>query len=216
MNLRTLASLVRSNVRRRPWSTAADDHALTYRAFISYSHAVDGRLAPALQSALHGLAKPWYRMRAIRLFRDETGLSITPALWPAIEHALSESRYFLLLASPEASASPWVSREIDWWLTHKSSSGLLIALTGGDIALDRATGEIDWTRTNALPETLRTPLSSVPLFVDLRWARTETHLSQRDPRFRDAVADVAATLHEKPKDQLVGEDIRLHRRAVRW
>ena len=189
---------------------------LTYRAFISYSHAVDGHLAPALQSALHRFAKPWYRLRAIRVFRDKTGLSITPALWPAIEHALSESRFFLLLASPEAAASPWVNREIDWWLKHKSASDILIVLTGGDIALDRATGEIDWARTNALPETLQTPLSSVPLFVDLRWARTETHLSQRDPRFRDAVADVAATLHEKPKDQLVGEDVRLHRRAVRW
>jgi hypothetical protein len=188
----------------------------TYRAFISYSHAVDGQLAPALQSALQRFAKPWYRLRAIRVFRDKTGLSVTPALWPAIEQALSGSRFFLLLASPEAAASPWVTREVDWWLKHKSANDILIALTGGEIGLDRATGEIDWSRTTALPETLRPQLLSVPLFVDLRWARTETHLSQRDPRFRDAVADIASTLHAKPKDQMVGEDIRLHRRAVRW
>jgi hypothetical protein len=31
---------------------------MRYEAFVSYSHAVDGRLAPALQSALHRLAKP--------------------------------------------------------------------------------------------------------------------------------------------------------------
>jgi hypothetical protein len=30
---------------------------MRYEAFVSYSHAVDGRLAPALQSA-HRLAKP--------------------------------------------------------------------------------------------------------------------------------------------------------------
>lgn len=30
-----------------------------YDAFISYSHALDGRLAPALQSALHRFTKPW-------------------------------------------------------------------------------------------------------------------------------------------------------------
>ena len=45
-----------------------------YTAFISYSHAVDGRLAPALQSALHGFAKPWYRLRALRVFRDQASL----------------------------------------------------------------------------------------------------------------------------------------------
>ena len=36
---------------------------MAYDAFISYSHAADGQLAPAIQSALHRLAKPFYRMR---------------------------------------------------------------------------------------------------------------------------------------------------------
>jgi hypothetical protein len=49
-----------------------------YRAFMSYSHAVDDHLAPAIQSALHRFAKPWYRLRAIRVFRDRTSLSATP------------------------------------------------------------------------------------------------------------------------------------------
>src|SRR5689334_5511528 len=56
---------------------------------------------------------------------------------------------------------------------------------------------------------------SVPLWVDLRWARTEEHISLRNPVFRDAVADLAATLHGVSKDDLVSEDIRLHRRAMR-
>ena len=38
-----------------------------YRGFISYSHAVDGELAPAVQLALHRFARPWYRLRAIRV-----------------------------------------------------------------------------------------------------------------------------------------------------
>jgi hypothetical protein len=29
-----------------------------YKAFISYSHAADNRLAPVLRTALHGFAKP--------------------------------------------------------------------------------------------------------------------------------------------------------------
>lgn len=59
-----------------------------YEGFLSYSHAADGTLAPQLQSALHGFAKPWYRLRAIRIFRDKTSLSATPSLWPSIEAAL--------------------------------------------------------------------------------------------------------------------------------
>ena len=38
---------------------------LKYRAFISYSHAADGKLAPALQRALHVLAKPCFPRRRL-------------------------------------------------------------------------------------------------------------------------------------------------------
>ncbi|HXI29627.1 MAG TPA: TIR domain-containing protein, partial [Vicinamibacterales bacterium] len=88
---------------------------MSYKAFISYSHAVDGRLAPAVQQALHRFAKPWYRNRALRLFRDKTSLSASPALWPSIERALGDSEFFLLLACPESAASKWVRLEIEWW-----------------------------------------------------------------------------------------------------
>ena len=82
--------------------------ATRYDAFISYSHAADGQLAPALQGALHRFAKPWHRRRALHVFRDQTSLGLTPELWPEIERALAASRYFLLLASPKAAASHWV------------------------------------------------------------------------------------------------------------
>ena len=86
-----------------------------YDGFISYSHAVDGRLAPALQRGLHRFAKPWYRLRALRVFRDETSLSATPELWPSIVEALDGSRWLILLASPEAAESPWVNDEVAHW-----------------------------------------------------------------------------------------------------
>ena len=65
----------------------------TYDAFISYSHANDKAVAAALQAAVQRLGKPWYRRRALRIFRDDTSLSATPHLWPAIENALDRSRY---------------------------------------------------------------------------------------------------------------------------
>ena len=89
-----------------------------YKAFSSYSHGVDTRLAPALRPAV---------------FRDETSLAVTPALWPSIEAALLDSEYFLLLASPDAAASKWVQDEVACWLDHRPADHLLIALTRGEI-----------------------------------------------------------------------------------
>ena len=80
---------------------------MPFNGFISYSHAADGRLAPAVQRGLHRLAKPWHRRRALWIFRDQTGLSVTPGLWSSIQTALDGSEYFVLLASPEAAASRW-------------------------------------------------------------------------------------------------------------
>ncbi len=79
------------------------DHGIAqgYRfdAFLSYSHAADGRLAPALRNGLHRFAKPLFELRVLRVFRDETSLSANPALWPSIEAALTESRFFILMSS---------------------------------------------------------------------------------------------------------------------
>ena len=136
---------------------------MAYDAFISYSHAADGRLAPALQSALHRLARPWYLMRACRLFRDKTSLSANPALWPAIERALAESGYLLLLASPEAARSPWVEREVARWLEHRAGDRLLIALTDGELTWDAAAGDFDWAKTTVLPPSLRGRFRDEPL-----------------------------------------------------
>jgi hypothetical protein len=54
---------------------------MAYDAFISYSHAADGALAPTLQRGLQRLARPWHRRRALEVFRDQTGLGVSPALW---------------------------------------------------------------------------------------------------------------------------------------
>src|SRR3990172_7699891 len=181
---------------------------MLYKAFMSYSHAADGELAPALQSALHRFAKSWYRLRAMRVFRDKTSLSATPELWPTIEKAMSESEYFLLLASPQAAASRWVQQEVDWWLEHRSVDKLFILVTDGELIWDRPTGDFDWTKTTALPRDLRAQFRDEPLYVDLRWAKTADNLSLRHSQFRGAVLDIAAPLHGKPKDELDGEDVR--------
>jgi WD40 repeat protein len=196
-----------------PTPSRAAEH--KYSAFISYNHAADGRLAPALRNGLHRFAKPWYRQRALRVFRDDDSLSVTPGLWPSIETALAGSEFFILLASPQSAASYWVDQEVRYWLAHKPSANLLIVLTDGVVAWDLATGAVDRERTNALPPSLVEALQGKPRYIDLRWAATEEHLSLEHPQFRGNVADLAATLHHKAKDELIGEDVRQHRRTVR-
>src|ERR1700736_4471264 len=104
-----------------------------YDAFISYSHSADGRLAPAVQAGLQRLARPWYRIRALRVFRDESGLSGNPHLWTSIAAAFKASSYFVVLASPEAAASPWVNREIEHFCEHYPADAILPVLTAGTL-----------------------------------------------------------------------------------
>ena len=185
-----------------------------YGAFISYSHGVDGKLAPILQRGLQSFSKPWYRRRAVRVFRDEASLSANPALWPSIENALTGSDFLILLACPEAASSAWVNREVQYWLETKSSAQVLIAVTAGELAFDKATLEPDWSATTALPDAFKRAFKSQPRYVDLRWARTAADLSLRHPQFREAVADLASAIRGVPKDELIGADLRLHRIAL--
>ena len=187
-----------------------------YQAFISYSHAADGRLAPALQNALQGFACPWYRSRAIRVFRDQTSLSATPALWTSIVSALDDSEFFILLASPDAARSEWVGREVAHWRQNRSPEQMLLVVTEGQVGWDDAASDFAWDQTDAVPRALAGAFSSEPLYVDMRWATDDMHLSRKNPRFMDVVADLAAPLHHKPKDDMVGDGIRQQRRNARW
>jgi len=164
-----------------------------------------------LQQGLQKFACPWNQLRAIRVFRDKTGLTATPALWNSIVSSLDSSEYFLLLASPQAAQSQWVNQEVQHWLSQPRAERLLIVLTEGDIVWDH--GRIDAERTTALPEALRQS-GEEPLWLDLRWARHSDQASLQNPAFREIVADLSSVLRGIPKDQLIGEDVRQHRRAT--
>jgi WD40 repeat protein len=185
-----------------------------FDGFISYSHAADGRLAPAVQRGLHSLAKPWHRRRALWIFRDQTGLAVTPALWSSIQHALDSSEWFVLMASSEAARSPWVNKEIEHWVATTPPDRILPVVTDGGWAWDAERGDFAADST-AVPAALRGIFVEEPLFLDLRWARQDGHLSLRHSRFRDAIAQLAAPMHGVSKDELEGEDVRQHRRARR-
>src|SRR4029077_2399861 len=184
---------------------------MAYNAFISYSHTADGTLAAALQTALHSFAKPWYKRRALHIFRDQTNLAVNPALWSSIREALDQALFFILLASPEAAASPWVEKEVEYWIGKNGPSHVLVVLTGGSLKWDHSSASFT-SDTTALPAILLRAFPEEPLFLDLRWARNDdAPLRLREPRFHEAVLQLAATLHNRPKDELDGADIRNQR-----
>lgn len=185
-----------------------------FDAFISYSHAADGRLAPAVQSGLQRLAKRVFQRRALRVFRDETGLSTNPHLWGSIETAIDASEWFVLLASPESAASGWVDREVSTWVARKPLDHLLVVVTDGELVF-QPEEVADSERTTCLPPSLVAALASEPRWLDLRWARDDAQLDLRNGRFRAAIADLAAPMHDMPKDDLEGDDVRQQKRAKR-
>ena len=188
-------------------------HAMAlYDAFISYSHAKDKAIAAALQTVIQKLGKPWYRRRALRVFRDDTSLSATPQLWPSIEQALGHSRYFILLASPEAAASKWVNKEVAYWLDHNSIDTLLIGVTAGELLWDEATGGFSAREKIPLPPVLSGRFVTEPKWVDL--AAYRDGADKGDAKFTELAADFAAAIHGTPKEDLLSQEVRQQRRAL--
>lgn len=185
-----------------------------YAAFISYSHAADGRLGPAIEDALQRFGKPWYSRSSIQVFRDQTGLALTPDLWGEIQESLEKSVAFILLASPESAQSEWVAKEVRFWLEHRPDRPLLVVLTGGELAW--AHDDFDWSRTTALPRALEKTFKAEPLWADLRWAKTEADLSLRRPRFFVEIAKLIAGMRQEPLRAVFDAAAEQQRRAMRW
>ena len=183
-----------------------------YDVFISYSHKADRDIAPRLQSGLEKLAKPWYRRRAMRVFRDETDLGANPDMWSEIEQKLTNSRNLILLCSPEAAKSRWVKKEIDHWLALGRHENLFFALTEGEIVWAPRQKDFNWSKTTALPSTLKGRLKQEPGWVDLRKG---SEFSKTPDAFRHAVARLSAPIRGLELEQLVSADHREHRRTLR-
>ena len=166
-----------------------------YDAFISYSHAADGAFAPSLQDGLQKLAKPWRQRRALEVFRDETGLSVNPALWTSICAAMDGASHFVLLASPEAANSEWVGREIRRWIATKGPETILPVVTSGDWVWDGERGDFDPQRSSAVHPALKGAYWWEPSPLDMSWMDSEESLTLRHARFREEVAEIAAPMH---------------------
>lgn len=193
-----------------------------FDAFISYSHAKDSQFAERLQRGLEQFAKRPTQRRALSVFRDNSTLTATPELWPAIASSLDRSNWLVLLASTTAQQSQWVNKEVEHWLDHSgptARSRILLILTDGEIVWDDG---FDSERSSALPPAiLAAGFEHEPRWVDARWARDVTAFEAdatfdlSSPRFRDTVAEISAAVRGIAKDDLDGEAVRLEHRRRR-
>ncbi len=186
-----------------------------FQAFISYKHAASTSFAENLELALKAYAKPWLRPPQ-EIFRDEKYLRPGVDLPEMIRQALEDSEFLIYLASPEAAESRWVQRELEQWCSEPGRvQRLIVVLTGGTLATDPETAEIDWQATDVLPELLRAHLAKVPLYVDLSWASDAERQTLLDPDYKKAVNLIVAGLRRIDPIVMSGEEIRQHRRNVR-
>lgn len=66
------------------------------------------------------------------MFRDEEELPISSDLTESICTALDASRYLIVICSPEAKQSPWVAREVDYFLKNHDARDAFVVLADGE------------------------------------------------------------------------------------
>lgn len=186
----------------------------SYDAFISYSHGEDRGVARRLQVGVEKFAKPWHRVRSLRVFLDTNSLSADPGLWSSVERALSSSSWFVLVASPRAAESKWVDREVRWWLENRSPERLLVVVADGTVEWDQERGDFA-ARSNALPPALFGVLEEEPRWVTVPPA-VAGNPEPSDLELRETIVDVATAIRGIPKEELVGAAAREHKRTMRW
>lgn len=187
---------------------------MRFSAFISYKHAASSRFASELELHVKRFGRSPFAP-PLRLFRDEQHLRPGQALGPAIREALEQSRFLILLASPEAAASEWVRDELGIWCDElKRAQRLIVVLTSGSIGLTDGGRRIDWASTTALPRLLEPFLPDAPLWLDARAVTLpETQVLAHDPYFR-IVAALSAALQDRDPNEVIGREWQLRRRQL--
>lgn len=130
----------------------------SYIAFISYKHT---ERDAAIAKRVHTLIESYVVPKSLRtdgkklgvVFRDEEELTISSNLTESICTALDASRYLIVICSPEAKESPWVAREVNYFLQNHDASNAFVVLADGEPndvfpleltrALNPATGEYE-------------------------------------------------------------------------
>jgi WD40 repeat protein len=181
-----------------------------YAAFVSYSHDADKRFALALQAQIERFDRRWYRWSRVSVFVDKTRMAAADELWPSLQSAMEHSSWLVLIASPEAARSPFVAKELSWWIENKPPGRIALVLADGWLTRNPDDGHLDGS---ALPPLLEKGLSPHARWVPATWSRSSPEPSS-DPELFDCAASVAASIYEEEKHTLVARSAREERRFV--
>jgi tetratricopeptide (TPR) repeat protein len=143
--------------------------ALRYSAFISYSHK-DAAFARRLHRQLEAYRLPRRvaaghsgRLTSARrlrpLFRDREEFAAAPDLTTAVQEAIADSSYLIVICSKNSEHSDWVGREVALFRHHHGPTCILAALT------PEAT---DSSLPNTLALAASPDLDHLPLAADFR------------------------------------------------
>ncbi|MGH3970890.1 MAG: toll/interleukin-1 receptor domain-containing protein, partial [Mycobacterium sp.] len=195
------------------WQAGPPPAVVEYDAFLSYTHR-DRPVAAGVQKGLHQIGRRLGQLRALRVFRDDTDLTVRPDLWGGIAEALDRSRFLVVVLSPQTAVSHWVNQEVGYWLQRKGRQQLLLVLAGGCLQWDREQARFDPRVSDAAVPVLTEPgvLPEEPFFIDVS---ADAPWDPRAPVLREKVTALAAPIHGKPKDQLASDDLREQRRFRR-
>lgn len=133
-----------------------------YWAFISYSHR-DKAAGEWIHRALEAYRIPKLLRREsgsfgdlparlFPVFRDREELAASPDLGDRIEAALRESRYLVVLCSPDAAASPWVNKEIIFFKSLGRERQVFSLIVAGEPYASEQPGR---EKEECFPEALR-------------------------------------------------------------
>lgn len=118
---------------------------MQYDGFLSYSAASDyqtARRVEAFLEAFHKLAPPaGAAIRQLHVCRDGSDFKLPKLtrresadedpIWEIIVSQLIKAKYLLVLCSPAATKSPWVAREVSWFIENRGRDSVLPLVTAG-------------------------------------------------------------------------------------
>ncbi len=189
------------------------DRSPSFDAFLSYSWKADSGLAPIIQNILQSFLRPWYKLRALNIFRDLSALAASSNLEMSLKAKLDHSHHLIVLACPEAKASKGMEFEASYWLSKPRQGQVLIVVTGGKY------GSWKDIRESALPPVLEERLLDEPLWIDISGIRANAGAVAAEifqTQLTDALHQLILVFYPgKSWSQLQGEESLQRRKAIR-
>lgn len=124
-----------------------------YKAFVSYSwsdakwgkwlhHAIETYRTPKAlvgNDGRHGPVPP----RLHPVFKDREEEAAGASIGNAVEEALANSEFLIVVCSPNSAKSQWVDHEIAWFKTHRNPANILALIVGGEPGATHMPGRED-------------------------------------------------------------------------